>query len=274
MTVSDLPCLAGGPERPSTGRIRQPYAPGIPLPDHLQPFVLPVDAVTLDRRGALDVYLPEAAGQSPAIVFVHGGPVPAELRPTPRDWPVYRGYGSLAAARGMVGVTVDHRLHDLIAYPAAADVAAAVRTVRDLPQVDPDRIAIWFFSGGGLLLADWLRTPPPWLRCVAATYPLLMPPPGWTVDPAFRPVEAVGTGAPGLKIVLTRAGRERPEVAQGVEAFVVAARGAGTDLTIVDAPNGRHGFDMLDHTDESRAAVRQAFDVVAGTTQQIRGPGV
>jgi hypothetical protein len=27
-------------------------------------------------------------------------------------------------------------------------------------------------------------------------------------------------------------------------------------------PNGRHGFDMLDHTDESRDAVRQAFNAV------------
>ncbi|MEU4626602.1 hypothetical protein AB0G04_42295 [Actinoplanes sp. NPDC023801] len=44
-------------------------------------------------------------------------------------------------------------------------------------------------------------------------------------------------------------------------------------------PTDRHGFDMLDHTDESRAAVREAFGLVvrqlrAGTTQQIQGPGV
>src|SRR5690349_183545 len=143
----------------------------MPLPEHLQPFVLPVETVTPDRRGNVDVYLPVLTETRPAIIFVHGGPVPAAVSPTPRDWPVYRGYGSLAAARGVVGVTIDHRLHHPAAYPeAAADVAAAVRLARELPQVDADRIAVWFFSGGGLLLADWLRNPPGWLRCVAATY--------------------------------------------------------------------------------------------------------
>ena len=44
-------------------------------------------------------------------------------------------------------------------------------------------LALWFFSGGGLLLADWLRDPPPWLRCIAASYPLLGPLPGWPDDP-------------------------------------------------------------------------------------------
>ncbi|BEL07114.1 hypothetical protein Q0Z83_053050 [Actinoplanes sichuanensis] len=230
------------------------------LPDHLQPFVLSVETVGPDRRGSVDVYLPEAEEPRPAIVFVHGGPVPAELRPTPRDWPVYRGYGSLAATRGVVGVTVDHRLHHPTAYPAAAeDVSEAVRIARESPQVDEDRIAVWFFSGGGLLLSDWLRGAPSWLRCLAATYPLLAPLPGWPVDPAFRPVEAV-TGAVTPPIVLTRAGLERPEVAAGVEEFVRAAD--GTRLDVIDVPNGRHGFDMLDHTEESRNAVFQAFDTV------------
>jgi acetyl esterase/lipase len=242
------------------------------LPDHLRPFVLPVETVTPDRRGSVDVYLPSAAEPRPAVVFVHGGLVPAQLRPTPRDWPVYRGYGSLAAARGVVGVTVDHRLHQPTAYPeAAADIVEAVRGARELPQVDADRVAVWFFSGGGLLLADWLRTPPAWLRCVAATYPLLAPLPGWHVDPAFRPVQAItetaaGTGTP--PIVLTRAGLESPEVAEVVEEFVAAA--GNIRLEVIDVPNGRHGFDMLDHTEESRKAVELAFDLVLAHLSQSR----
>ncbi|MGH3395795.1 MAG: hypothetical protein ACRDPO_14005 [Streptosporangiaceae bacterium] len=93
----------------------------------------------------------------------------------------------------MAGVTVDHRLHDTGDYArAATDVAAALQAVRADPRIDAGRIALWFFSGGGLLLADWLRAPPDWLRCVAASYPLLAPLPDWTVDPRFRPAEAVG----------------------------------------------------------------------------------
>jgi acetyl esterase/lipase len=232
------------------------------VPDHLNPFVLPIDVVSAERRGPVDLYLPEAPQPCPAVVFVHGGPIPPDLRPTPRDWPVYQGYGSVAATRGVVGVTVDHRLHGPADYPlAAADVAAAVEMVRADPRVDADRVAIWFFSGGGLLLADWLRTPPRWLRCVAATYPVLAPLARWVVDPRFRPAEAV-ISAEALPIVLTRVGREHPEVAATVEAFVEAARARGAALEIVDVPDGRHGFDTLDHTDESRLAVERALDAV------------
>lgn len=232
-------------------------------PEFLNPFVLPVELRAAERHGLVDLYLPDGTpGPRPAVVFVHGGPLPADTRPTPRDWPVYRGYGSAVAARGVVGVTVDHRLHTPADYPqAAADVAAAVEEVRADQRVDPDRIALWFFSGGGLLLADWLRTPPEWLRCVAASYPLLAPLPGWEVDPRFRPAEAVASAA-DLPIVLTRVGRERPPLAATVEAFTEAAGGCGAKLEIIDVPGGQHAFDMLDHTDESRQAVTRALDAV------------
>jgi acetyl esterase/lipase len=232
-------------------------------PQYLNPFVLPVEVRSAERHGAVDLYLPDGpTGPCPAVVFVHGGPIAADLRPTPRDWPVYRGYGSAVAERGAVGVTVDHRLHDVADYSlAAADVAAAVQMVRADERVDADRVAIWFFSGGGLLLADWLRTPPGWLRCVAATYPLLAPFPGWEVDPRFRPVETVAS-AGDLPIVLTRVGRERPQIAATVEAFTEAAGRCGAKLEIIDVPGGQHGFDMLDHTGESPEAVRRSLNAV------------
>jgi acetyl esterase/lipase len=234
-------------------------------PQHLAPFVLPIEPRAAERHGTVDLYLPQMQEPRPAVVFVHGGPIPADLHPTPRDWPVYRGYGSLAAAHGVVGVTVDHRLHNLADYPlAAGDVAAAVEFARADPRVDADRVAIWCFSGGGLLLADWLRTPPQWLRCAAASYPVLAPLPGRHVDARFRPVEAVAA-AGALPIVLTRAGRERRPVAATVEEFVAAARACGARLEIVDVPHGQHSFDVLDHTDESRSAVERAFDAVLAT---------
>lgn len=156
--------------------------------------MLPVEPVVPEPHGRIDLYLSQTTQPSSAVVFVRGGPVPADRRPTPRDWPVYRGYGCLAAVRGVVGMTVDHRLHDFADYSlAAADVDAAVEMVRADPRVDADRLTIWFFSGGGLLLADWLRRSPSWLRCVAATYPVLAALPGRAVDPRFRPVEAVST---------------------------------------------------------------------------------
>jgi hypothetical protein len=93
-------------------------------------------------------------------------------------------------------------------YPRATQaVADAIDFVRQDPRVTPDRIAVWVLSGAGLMLADWLRTPPTWLRCVAATYPLLARFENSSLDPRFEPTEAVA-GAGRLPIVVTRVGLE------------------------------------------------------------------
>jgi dienelactone hydrolase len=227
----------------------------------LGPTFLNVEIRTAERHGQIDLYLPDdTTGPRPAVLFVHGGPLPAGLQPTPRDWPVYQTYGSLAAGRGVVGATVDHELHSPAGYAASADnIRAAIEALRADPRVDGDRVALWFFSGGGPLSATWLREPPAWLRCVALTYPIITALEGWDVDPRFRPVEAVA-GAGDLPIVLTRAGLERPDVAGGVEQFVDAA--AKSNLEIIDVPRGQHGFDTLDDDDDSRAAITRALDSV------------
>jgi hypothetical protein len=155
-----------------------------------------------------------------------------------------------------VGALVDHSLiHGLDRLSAAADdVEAAIGVLRADPQVDPNRIALWFFSGSGLLAGEWLDSRPDWLRCLALTYPLLATPPG--VDELVSAAEVIGKHK-DLPVLLTRVGREREELAGPVAEFVSAG---GTALDIIDVPKGQHGFDMLDHTDESRAAVTKALD--------------
>lgn len=226
----------------------------------MQPFVLYPEPVAPIREGTLDLYLP-TGDKAAAVVFVHGGPLPAELRPTPRDWPVYQGYGSAAAARGLVGATFDHGFHDFDRIKEAGeDIASVVDRVRAHARVDPDRIALWFFSGGGILLGNWLSEPPCWLRCVAASYPIC-PTQEELGDVAVSATAALRT-AGELPILLTRAGQENLDVAEAVDAFVAAAVETGANLEIIDVPDGRHGFDMVDHTDQSRVAVESALDWV------------
>jgi len=231
--------------------------------DVLKPLVLPVAIRDAERDGIVDVYPPDDVSRPrPAVLFVHGGPVPAGARPTPREWPLFQAYASLVATRGVLGATVDHRLHSPVDFaPAAGDVRAAVEQVRADPRVDGNRVALWFFSGGSLLSADYLREPPAWLRCVAYSYPLLAPVPGWLGDPRYRPAEAV-TEAGDLPIVLTRVGQEDPRVQETVQAFVDAAK---TRLDIVEVPHGHHSFDVLDDDDTSRAAIERAVDLVLST---------
>ncbi|MEU1820959.1 alpha/beta hydrolase [Streptomyces abikoensis] len=229
-------------------------------------FLLNVPERPRERVGRVDLHLPDADGPRPVVVFVHGGPFPAGLRPTPRDSATFTGYGRYAASLGLVGVTVDHRLHDLADFGRAAeDVAAAVELVRADPRVDGERVALWFFSGGGLLSADWLSAPPSWLRCVAATYPVLAPMPNWpgTVPDRFRPAEAIQR-AGRLPFVLTRVELERPEIAATVVGFLTAAEKCAAAVEIVDVPLAHHGFETLDHTEETRGAVERAMGAVLG----------
>lgn len=175
---------------------------------------------------------------------------------------MYRGYAAAAAKRSVAGGVVAHSLSRRITLieRAAAEVAAGVDRLRAAPGIDPDRIALWFFSGSGLLATRWLERAPSWLRCVAATYPRFSLPDDLPDLPTA--IDAIAR-APRLPIVLTRAGLERPILAAAVEQFIGAATSSGANLEIIDVPHGHHGFDFLDHTDESRAAVRQALDRVA-----------
>ena len=229
------------------------------LPPYLRPFVLDVEGAAeqpVERVGELDFHRPASTARTGAILLIHGGPGPADLTVTPRDWPVYRGYATAIAQRGLVAVVVDHRLiRGLDQLSAAADdVEAAVGLLRADPQVDPERIVLWFFSGAGLLAGEWLDSRPDWLRGIALTYPRLATPPG--VDELVSAAEVIGKDK-DLPVLLTRVGRERDELAGPVAEFVSAG---GTALDIIDVPKGQHGFDMLDHTDESRAAVTKALD--------------
>ncbi|WP_058043005.1 alpha/beta fold hydrolase [Streptomyces roseifaciens] len=245
-------------------------APG-EQPGHLRPFLLDVEERPRERVGEVDLYLPDPPGAPdadrprPAVVFVHGGPVAPDERPTPRDWPGYVGYCRYVASLGAVGVMLDHRLHGLADYARAAeDVAAAVERVRADPRVDGDRVALWYFSGGGLLSADPLAEPPPWLRCVAMTYPVLAPLPGWgLVDARFRPVQAVSS-AGRLPVVLTRVGLENAAIAATVGEFLSAAEDCKADVEVVDVPLGHHGFETTDHSEEARTAVDRAVRSVLG----------
>src|SRR4051794_7816874 len=128
----------------------------------------------------MDVYCPAHTRpdvQLPAILFVHGGPISPEIAPKPKDWGAYVSYGELAAASGLVGITFNHRYYGFGDLELAAeDIQSAIRYVRENAgdlNVDPNRLGLWAFSGGGPQLSFALREPPPYLRALAAFYAVL-----------------------------------------------------------------------------------------------------
>jgi acetyl esterase/lipase len=240
-----------------------------------------MDAVTARRglayRGAggplLDVYAPPGpgAGARPVVIFIHGGPLPAGFPLPPTDWGVFRGYGALAAASGWVGVTFTHRFSGFDHLEqAGADIAAAIAYVRDHAAdlgADGDRICLWAFSGGGGFLAEALRDPAPYLRCLVAYYPLLdlrplaaAPGIGDTVATAtlrrFSALAAVEEAATlATPVLVARAGQDNPSLNAQLDAFVAAALAKNAPLDLLNHPAGRHSFDALDDDARTQAII-------------------
>jgi dienelactone hydrolase len=199
----------------------------------------------------MNVYTPArlpGAARVPAVFFVHGGPIPAEMTP-PTQWGVFVSYGELMAASGLVGVTFNHRLHALSDFERAqSDVAAAIDYVRGHAaeyNVEPERIALWYFSGGGPLLNAVLRDRPAYVQCVLAFY-------------AYLDARHARAKSAGLPMFVARAGLDQPLINQAIDAFVQEALAGNAPLELMNHPAGRHGFDILDDDARSREIIARA----------------
>jgi len=139
-----------------------------------------------------------------AVLLIHGGPVPVAAYPKVKDMGVFVSWGELLAASGLAAVTFNHLhhgWHDL--DESAGHVAAAIAYLRaeaDGLRLDPDRLCLWVFSGGGPQLAPALAAPDPaGGGATAGTEPAPSPGAGAEATPH-------GDGAAG-----TRAGTPAPE---------------------------------------------------------------
>jgi acetyl esterase/lipase len=220
----------------------------------------------------MDVYSPAGPPRPrPAVILVHGGPIP---KLGAKNMGVYLSYGELLAASGLVAVTFDHRfLAPARLLDAGADVADLVSHVRANAQglgVDPERLALWAFSGGGPFLAAPLRERPSWLRAVAAYYAVLdlqEPPPGSDagIGPelrrSFSAILGLGQDAHGAPpILVARAGLDNPWLNGGLDRFTQAATARGATLDLLNHPSGRHGFDVLDDDARSKQIIRRTLE--------------
>ena len=225
----------------------------------------------------MDVYAPAelpSGFRLPALFFVHGGPIPAEML-SPRRWGVFESYGALAAASGLVGVTFDHRLHDPGDYTRAQDdVRTAIGYVRehaDELRVNPERIGIWVFSGGGPLLSWALRERPSYVGCLVAFYALLdlrhVTPPN--ADPAvlerakaLSPAAQLEGWLAGSPMFIARAGRDSATINQSIDLFIREALTVNMQLDVANHPEGEHAFDARNDDDRSREIITRAIAFV------------
>jgi hypothetical protein len=100
----------------------------------LQPFVAPYEPVEPVSDGGLDLYRP--AGEAPAVVLVHGGPVPAALPQRPPVWPGLADPPDWLAGVVLTYPMLDHHPDVPSRLPTPVEVAADVRTPVLLVRVE------------------------------------------------------------------------------------------------------------------------------------------
>ncbi len=220
-----------------------------------------------DPNLLMDVYSPldvKAGERRPVLIFVHGG---AGSASRPKDWGIYKGWGRLAGASGLVGVTFTHRL----GYPkpllaeSGADVAAAIDYVRSNAAkfgADPDRICLAAYSAGGPLLTLGYDAKRPYIRCLIAVYAFLDVQQSSLHrdnEPAERVkqysmIEHLGDiRAREIPMLIARAGLDEiPTMNDSIDRFIARAIRENANVTVMNHPAGVHGFDNQNDDDRSR----------------------
>ena len=230
----------------------------------------------LDLRMA--VYVPSqlpAGEKAPGIIFIHGGPFPADIPLRPTNWGQYISLGQLAAAFGMVGVTFHHRYHKLAMIDEAGqDVEDALTYVRENASdfaLDPDKLCFWAISGGGLFLSQPIRTMPAYLKCIVAYYARMDMRPLEEAQKvlseetlqnfsAVAAMDAVDTCP--VPLLIARAGLDKLDLNQGVDHFINVALSRNAPIDIHNHPQGRHAFDILDNDHRSKDIIEKTLAFV------------
>lgn len=228
-----------------------------------------------DPNLLMDVYLPPGLRKGerrPAVVFIHGG---AGAQFKPKDWGIYKSWGRLVAASGMIAVTFTHRL----GYPkpllaeAASDVSAAINYIRansDSLHIDKDRLCLAAYSAGGPLLSLGMRDKPAYVRCLVAFYAFLdiqqseSHRANETLEMVkrFSPITYLANDSAGLApMFVARAGLDEvPTMNDSIDRFISEAISKNASIIVANHPQGIHGFDNQTDDERSREIIRSAID--------------
>ena len=197
---------------------------------------------------AMDVYSPAGTTTPlPAIVFVSGSG-------DTKDWQIYRDYGMVTAAHGMIAIQFNRRYANASELETAReDTVSLLDYVRanasDL-GVDGSRLGMWVFSGGGYFADLAMQIDQPWMRFIVSYYGIDR------VDTLER-IEAMGSDLP--PIFMVRAGLDNPNLNNAITLFVLSAIAHNVPIEFINYPKGRHSFDILDDHPETRRIIEATY---------------
>jgi acetyl esterase/lipase len=229
-----------------------------------------------------DIYIPPGLAEGerrPAVFFIHGGYLPPNLLTQPKDWGVFVSYGQLAAVSGLVGVTFNHRYYGWDEKNLAqsvsdvADAVAYIRTHAGPLHIDPQRICLWAFSGGGPHLIMALRERLDFVRCIVSYYALLdftqasqfpgFPALTAEVIERYSPARYLNESNAHIPpVFIARAGLDLPHINRSIDEFVSRAFACGVTIDVANHPAGQHGFDIFDDDARSREIIARTIDFI------------
>ena len=233
-----------------------------------------------DAELKMDVYKPRnlaRGARRPAVVFLHGGAIPPNLRTKPKEWGAYVSFAQLAAASGFVGITFNHRFYgwDMkMLTDARGDVADALAYIRSNSEsrgVDRDRISLWALSAGSLFLGPAISEPPSFVRCMVFYYaimdlePLRKDRPAITdeVRKEFSPLASLKRASPRVApIFIARAGKDEADLNADVDRFIQEALSRKATLDFSNHAEGQHGFDVLDNNERTREIIKRTIEFI------------
>ena len=221
------------------------------------------------EAGRVDIFYPSDRVDEalPAVLFVLGYSDDATSLGPLMDIPHYRDWAKIVTSVGLAAVlySVREPVGDLDGV-----AGFLVRRGSEL-GLDPTRIAIWSASGNvPTALAFTRRQGILKPRAVVLYYGLMPTPDGFQSElhetasqrsgfalPPHAPDDAYPTDLPFLVV---RAALERSEVIlASIDRFVDYARSQELDLRLRNHTTGRHSFDSLDDTEETRAVIAETL---------------
>jgi acetyl esterase/lipase len=232
------------------------------------------------RELKADLYYPSesSASRHPAVIFVHGEARPDKMERA-KDWGQYVSWGQLAAASGLVGITFTHRSVEGLNRLAevAGDVEDLIGYVRDHADglgIDADRLCIWTCSAGGPVgLYAALAQGADYVRCIVAYYAFmdLQHLQQWLGGPippevtsgqrqAFSPLYRMQGSRSVPPMFVVRAGCDGvTQLNESIDRFVAEALNRNVPLTLVNAPEAPHAFDIFTATSWSEDIIRHTL---------------
>lgn len=226
----------------------------------------------------LDVYRPALGTQNarlPGVFIIPSGPLKLFETHPPKEWENVISWARLFAASGLGGITVNHRFFDVRHLPLAGhdvrDAAYFVHTHARKFSLDPNRLCLLAFWGGGVLISFALRECPKFLKCLVLYSPLLdirgmkryqkaLPD---HVRDAYSPTQCMrAANRLTPPIFLARAGLDSKHLTATIDAFLANATQCGAPVEVMCHETGHHAFEIRDDDARSHAIIERTITFV------------